>query len=119
MLVYDQTATDAYLVSSLLSYHIRNVNHCEVHQILLISSCARFQDLKKQRTSTIDLLNKAINYVPRSFTDVKINPATIIVLPLQAAFYVFPISNLVVPLKVKKTLVPDVFQYNTRLNFVH
>ena len=48
------------------------------------------------------MLYKAVDYIPRSFFDARINSATAMALPLQAAFYVPPSSTLPIPIKVKK-----------------
>jgi len=119
LLTQDQPILDSHPVSCLLSYHIRNVNNCQYHQIPLLFPSARSQGLHKQRVGTIDMLYRAINYLPRSFDAAAINTATAMVLPLQAAFFVPPSSSFVIPLRVKEMVVSDVFQYDARLNFVH
>jgi hypothetical protein len=55
----------------------------------------------------------------RSFDVARLNAATALVLPFQAAFYAPAFSTLSVSLKVKNILVSDVFQYDARLNFLH
>lgn len=66
------------------------------------------------------MIYRAVDYLPKSFDNVRINVATAMVLPLQAAFYVPSSSTFVFPLKVKETMALYVFQYNVRLlNFVH
>jgi hypothetical protein len=76
--------------------------------------------LKKQRTGTLEMMYRAMGYLPRTF-DVytNINTATAIILLLQALIYVPSTSSLVLPLKVKKMMVSDAFQYDSRINFVH
>ncbi|KAK4513850.1 uncharacterized protein ATC70_005856 [Mucor velutinosus] len=108
LLVQDQDVIDSHPVSYLLSYHIRNVNGYPHHQIpLLFPSARRTKGLKKQRTGTVDMLYRAVDYLPKSFDAAPINTATAMTLPLQAAFYVPPSSSLVVPLKVKVMMVSD------------
>ena len=102
LLAYDQSVIDSHPVSYLLSFHIRNVNSSQYHQIPLLFPSSRSQELKKQRIGTIDMLYRAIDYLPRSFDTARINTATAMVLPLQAAFYIPPSSTISVPLKVKK-----------------
>ncbi|KAK4518737.1 uncharacterized protein ATC70_008959 [Mucor velutinosus] len=120
LLVQDQDVIDSHPVSYLLSYHIRNVNGYPHHQIpLLFPSARRTKGLKKQRTGTVDMLYRTVDYLPKLFDAAPINSATAMALPLQAAFYVPPSSSLVVPLKVKEMMVSDVFQYDALLNFVH
>ncbi|CEP11687.1 hypothetical protein, partial, partial [Parasitella parasitica] len=120
LLVQDQVTVDSHPVSYLLSFHLRNVNGYQYHQIpLLFPSARRNQGLKKQRTGTVDMPYRAVDYLPKSFDAARINPATALALPLQAAFYVPPSSTIVVPLRVKQMMVSDVFQYDARLNFVH
>ncbi|KAL7319073.1 hypothetical protein PS15m_002244 [Mucor circinelloides] len=65
------------------------------------------------------MLYQAVDYLPRTWEQAKINTATAMVLPLQAAFYVSPNSSFIVPVKAKEMMVSDVFQYDARLNFVH
>ncbi|KAK4510370.1 Vacuolar protein sorting-associated protein 70 [Mucor velutinosus] len=121
LLVYDQSVIDAHPVSYLLSYHLRNKNGYQYHHIpLLFPSARRNQGLKTQRTGTVDMLYRAVDYLPKSYDAARINTATAMAaLPLQAAFYVPPSSSLVVPRRVKAMIVSDVFQYDARLNFVH
>lgn len=119
LLAYDQLSIDSLPVSNMLSYHLRNINQRQYHQIPLLFPCTRTQGLLKQRTGTLDMLYKAMDYIPRSFDGARINTATAMILPLQAAFYVPPSSTLAVPHKVKQMMVSDVFQYDARLNFVH
>jgi hypothetical protein len=119
LLTHDQDIIDSHPVSCLLSYHIRNVTNCQFHQIPLLFPSSRTQGLIKQRVGTIDMLYRAIDYLPRSAEASAVNTATAMVLPLQAAFYVPPSSSFVIPLRVKEMLVSDVFQYDARLNFVH
>ncbi|OAC98760.1 hypothetical protein MUCCIDRAFT_115001 [Mucor lusitanicus CBS 277.49] len=119
LLTQDQAILDAHPVSCLLSYHIRNVTGCQHHQIPLLFPSARSQGLMKQRVGTIDMLYRAIDYLPRSPSSTGINTATAMVLPLQAAFFVPPSSSFEIPLRVKEMVVSDVFQYDARLNFVH
>ncbi|KAK4519269.1 uncharacterized protein ATC70_009501 [Mucor velutinosus] len=119
LLVYDQSTIDAHPVSSLLSHHIRNVNNCQFHQIPLLFPSSRSQGLLKQRTGTVDMIYRAVDYLPRSFGSARINTATAMALPLQAAVFVPPSSSFVLPLRVKEMMVADVFQYDSRLNFVH
>ena len=119
LLAYDQSTIDSHPVSSLLSYHIRNVTNCHYHQIPLLFPSSRSQGLMKQRTGTVDLLYRAVDYLPRSFGSARINTATAMVLPLPAAIFVPPGSSFVLPHRVKEMMVADVFQYDARLNFVH
>ncbi|GAN06252.1 conserved hypothetical protein [Mucor ambiguus] len=101
-------------------HHLRNVNGYSHHQIpLLFPSARRAKGLKKQRIGTVDVLYRTVDYLPKSFDEARINTATAIVLPLQAAFYAPPSSTLLVPLRVQEMMVSDVFQYDARLNFVH
>ncbi|KAL7319811.1 hypothetical protein PS15m_002901 [Mucor circinelloides] len=65
------------------------------------------------------MLYRAIDYLPRTWEQAKVNTATAMVLPLQAAFYVPPNSSFIVTVKVKEMMVSDVFQYEARLNFIH
>ncbi|KAG1060877.1 hypothetical protein G6F42_027838 [Rhizopus arrhizus] len=65
------------------------------------------------------MLYRAVDYLPRTWEQAKINTATAMVLPLQAAVYIPPNSSFVVPVKVEEMMVSDVFQYDARLNFVH
>lgn len=67
----------------------------------------------------MDLLYRAMDYLPKSYGSARINTATAMVLPLQAAIYVPPSSTFVMPHRVKEMMVADVFQYDARLNFVH
>ncbi|KAK4522014.1 uncharacterized protein ATC70_004553 [Mucor velutinosus] len=39
LLVYDQSTVDSHPVSSLLSYHLRNVNQCQYYQLPLLDQC--------------------------------------------------------------------------------
>jgi hypothetical protein len=119
LLGYDQGTIDSHPVFSLLSYHIRNVTNCQYHQLPLLFPSSRFQGLLKQRTGTVDLLYRAMDYLPKSYGSARINTATAMVLPLQAAIYVPPSSTFVMPHRVKEMMVADVFQYDARLNFVH
>ena len=120
LLTFDQSTIDAHPVSNLLSLHIRNINQCEFHSIPLLFPCSRSQGLRKQRSGPVDMLYKAVDMFPRSFDVARLNAATALVLPLQAAFYVPASSTLSLLLRVKNMLVSDVFQYNnTRLNFLH
>lgn len=120
LLFYDQSAIDSHPVSNLLSYHLRNVNGCQYHRIPLLFSPSRSQGLKKQRIGTVDMLYCAVDRLPRSYADALLNPATAMILPLQAAFYVPLSSSFAVPNRVKDMMVSDVFQYyDARLNFVH
>ncbi|KAG2205313.1 hypothetical protein INT46_003801 [Mucor plumbeus] len=57
------------------------------------------------------MLYKAVDMFPRSFDVARLNAATALVLPLQAAFYVPASSTLSLLLRVKNMLVSDVFQY--------
>ncbi|KAL9545347.1 hypothetical protein MBANPS3_007196, partial [Mucor bainieri] len=75
--------------------------------------------LKRQRTGTVDMLYRAVEYLPKSFANAQLNTATAMVLPLQVAFYTAPSSALVLPQRVKEMMVSDVFQYDARINFVH
>lgn len=108
LLTYTQHTIDSHPVSYLLSYHLHNVNQSQYHQIPLLFPCSRTQGLKKQRTGTLGMLYKAVDFLLRSFADVRINTATAMILPLQAIFYVSPTSTLSVPVKVKKMIVSDV-----------
>jgi hypothetical protein len=120
LLVNNQAVLDAHPVFYLLSYHLRNVNGYSHHQIpLLFPSARRAKGLRKQRTGTVDMLYRTVDYLPKSFDEARINTATAMVLPLQAAFYVPPSSTLLVPLRVQEMMVSDVFQFDARLNFVH
>lgn len=107
LLAFDQSSIGSHPVSYMFNYHIRNINQSQYHQIPLLFPCSRTQGLRKQRTGTIDMLYKAMDYTPCIFQAAQINPATALVLPLQAVFYVPTTSSL------------SVYQYNSRQNFLH
>lgn len=109
LFAYDQPTIDSHPVSYLLSFYLRTVNNCQYHQIPLLFPVSRTQGLEKQRTGTVDMLYRAVDYLPRTFDKARINPATAMVLPLQAVFYVPPSSTLKVPHKIKQMVVSDVF----------
>ncbi|KAL7314663.1 hypothetical protein PS15m_006206 [Mucor circinelloides] len=88
-------------MSNLISCHLRNFKDCRYHQISLLSPLYRSQELKKQRIGTVDMLYRAVDRLPRSYAAARLNPATAMVLPLQAAFYVPPSFSFVVPMRVK------------------
>jgi hypothetical protein len=120
LLLSDQTTIDAHPVSYLQSFHLRNVNNSLYHQIPLLFPISRTQGLKKQITGTLEMMYRAMDYLPRTYDAyTNINTATAMILPLQAVIYVPSTSSLVLPLKVKKMMVSDVFQYDSRINFVH
>ncbi|KAL7308610.1 hypothetical protein PS15m_011795 [Mucor circinelloides] len=122
LLTQDQSAIDSHPVSYVLSYyyHLRNVTNCGYHQLPLLSPASRSQGLNKQRIGTLDMLYRAMDYLPRTSgaAAAMINTATAIFLPLQAVFFVPSSSSFVVPRRVKEMLVTDVFQYDAPLNFV-
>lgn len=98
LLAHDQSVIDSHPVSYLLSFRLRNVNSSHQHPIPLLFPSSRSRELKKQRTGTVDMLHRAIDYLPRSFDDARINTATAMVLPLQTAFYIPPSSIISVPI---------------------
>src|SRR6478736_4867947 len=120
LLTQDQSAIDSHPVSYLLGYHLRNVTNCGYHQLPLLFPASRSQGLNKQRIGTLDMLYRAMDYLPRTSgaAAAMINTATAIVLPLQAVFFVPSSSSFVVPRRVKEMLVTDVFQCDAPLNFV-
>ncbi|KAG2199417.1 hypothetical protein INT46_011067 [Mucor plumbeus] len=78
--------------------HDQSVIDSHPHPIPLLFPSSRSRELKKQRTGTVDMLHRAIDYLPRSFDDARINTATAMVLPLQTAFYIPPSSIISVPI---------------------
>ncbi|CEP13623.1 hypothetical protein [Parasitella parasitica] len=81
--------------------------------------CSRSQGLTKKRVGTLDMMYGAMELLTKFFEKPQINTTTAMALPVQVAIYVPPSSRSVIPLKVKQMQVLDVFQYDTRLNFVH
>ena len=54
-----------------------------------------------------------------SFASAQVSPATLMVLSLQVAFYTEPTTSYPLPGHVKIMFVSDVFQYDSRLKFIH
>jgi len=119
LLTLDQQAIDNHPVFYMLSHHVRNINQCHYHHIPLLFPCSRTQGVRKQRIGTLDMLYRAIDYIPRSFDPAIINPATALTLPLQAAFYAPPSSSMSIPAKIKQMMVSDVFHYDPYLRLLH
>ena len=103
----------------MFSFHARNVNQCLYHHVILLFPCSRTQDLWKQRIGALNMLCRAIDYIPRSFDQAIISPATALILPLQADFYVLPSSSMFITAKIKQMLVSDVFRYDPNLRLLH
>ena len=119
LLVLSLPEIDQHPVYYLLSYHLKNVNQRHYHLIPLLFPCTRTQGLKQQRVGVLDMLYKAIDSLPHSFASAQVSPATLMVLPLQVAFYTEPTTPYPLPGHVKTMFVSDVFQYDSRLNFIH
>ncbi|KAG1123853.1 hypothetical protein G6F42_010167 [Rhizopus arrhizus] len=110
-------ATDPLI--NMLIQHVKHHNRTDYHQIPLLFPTTRRTFTSKNRISTIDILYRCIDALPRNYDSVAINHPTGLTLPLLAVLYKRPSSLFVVPSKMKDMTVADVFTYNIDRRFFH
>ncbi|CEP13066.1 hypothetical protein, partial, partial [Parasitella parasitica] len=102
---------------AMLAIHISNHNNSEHHQLPLLLPVARKQLTRAGRVSTITMLYKSIDMLPRDFDRVTISPHTGLILPLPTIIYTTNPTLHKLPRKFYSMFVSDVFQLHPTLHF--
>ncbi|KAI8647286.1 hypothetical protein BD408DRAFT_408930 [Parasitella parasitica] len=103
----------------MLSMHINNQHQTEFHQLPLLLPTARRSFTKIRRTSTIDMLYRSMDMLPRDYDLVSINYATGFKLSLQSILYTISTSSYKLPKKFASLSIGDVFQKHPTMPFLH
>ena len=98
----------------MLQLHINNRNSSLYHQIPLLFPQTRQVGFSTERLNTIDMLNAAIDCIPRNFDGIHVTPATALSLPLIS----FLTPKKKIPAKVIKLLGTHLFTYDPSQNYI-
>ncbi|GAN09494.1 hypothetical protein MAM1_0271c09024 [Mucor ambiguus] len=112
------SSTDNSLLTILI-YHINNQNRSSCHQIPLLFPVALQQLTKTRRVSTIGMIYRSIDMLPRSFAEVTINLPTALMLPLSTVIYSDRQCNVKLPRKIHAMTVANVFAVHPTEQFLH
>jgi endonuclease/exonuclease/phosphatase family metal-dependent hydrolase len=110
-------ATDPLI--TMLIQHVQNHTRSAHHQIPLLFPTTRRTFTSTTRISSVDVLFRCIDAIPRTYDSVSIDHSTGLTLPLHAVLYKRTPSPFLVPSKMKEMTVADVFTYNVDRRFFH
>lgn len=119
LLLTDFASNSVNPLDILLIHHINNHNGSQLHQLPLLLPNSRRQLPRNRRVSTIDIIYKSIDMLPRNYDLVSLNVATSLLLPLSTVLFKASDREFRIPKKISNMIVSDVFQLHPNGQFLH
>ena len=107
-----QPSSNQTILDQMLRMLINKRNHSQNVEMALLFPASRASGMFKQRTTTVDMIYRSIDNVPRNFEDVEITTTTARILPLKMVLQVTPLVPKL-PVRVKTMTVGDIYTNDT------